>query len=42
VIVAVVTADLVKAKTLNGKADHILIKPVSVASLLRLAESING
>jgi DNA-binding response OmpR family regulator len=38
-IVAVVTADLVKAKTLTGKADHILVKPVSVASLLRLAES---
>jgi two-component system response regulator PilR (NtrC family) len=41
-IVAVVTADFVKAKTLTGKADHILIKPVSVASLLRLAESIKG
>jgi DNA-binding response OmpR family regulator len=39
-VVAVVTADLVRAKTLTGKADHILIKPVSVASLLRLAESI--
>jgi DNA-binding response OmpR family regulator len=42
VVVAVVTADLVKAKTLTGKADHVLIKPVSVASLLRLAESIKG
>jgi DNA-binding response OmpR family regulator len=42
VIVAVVTADLVKAKLLTGKADHVLIKPVSVASLLRLAESIKG
>jgi DNA-binding response OmpR family regulator len=41
-IVAVVTADFVKAKTLTGKVDHILIKPVSVASLLRLAESIKG
>jgi DNA-binding response OmpR family regulator len=41
-IVAVVTADFIKAKTLTGKADHILIKPVSVASLLRLAESIKG
>jgi DNA-binding response OmpR family regulator len=38
-IVAVVTADFIKAKTLTGKADHILVKPVSVASLLRLAES---
>jgi DNA-binding response OmpR family regulator len=41
-IVAVVTADFIKAKTLTGKADHILIKPVSVASLIRLAESIKG
>jgi DNA-binding response OmpR family regulator len=41
-IIAVVTADFIKAKTLTGKADHILIKPVSVASLLRLAESIKG
>jgi DNA-binding response OmpR family regulator len=40
-IIAVVTADFIKAKTLTG-ADHILIKPVSVASLLRLAESIKG
>jgi CheY-like chemotaxis protein len=40
-IIAVVTADFIKAKTLVG-ADHILIKPVSVASLLRLAESIKG
>lgn len=39
-IVAVVTADFVKAKELTLKADHILIKPVSVASLLRLAESV--
>ena len=42
VIVAVITADFVKAKTLTVKADHILIKPVSVASLMRLAESIKG
>jgi DNA-binding response OmpR family regulator len=42
VTVAVVTADFIKAKTLTGKADHILIKPVSVASLLRLAESVKG
>lgn len=41
-IVAIVTADFIKAKTLTGKADHILIKPVSVASLIRLAESIKG
>jgi DNA-binding response OmpR family regulator len=40
IIIAVVTADFIKAKTLTVKADHVLIKPVSVASLLRLAESI--
>jgi DNA-binding response OmpR family regulator len=39
-IIAVVTADFIRAKMFTGKADHILIKPVSVASLLRLAESI--
>jgi DNA-binding response OmpR family regulator len=38
-IVAVITADLVKAKALTGKVDHILVKPVGVAGLLRLAES---
>lgn len=38
-IIAVVTADFIKAKTLAGKAEHILIKPVSVAALMRLAES---
>lgn len=41
-VVAVVTADFIKAKTLTGKADHILIKPVSVASLLRLAEFVKN
>lgn len=41
-VVAIVTADLYKAKAFNGKADHILIKPVSVASLLKLAESVKG
>jgi DNA-binding response OmpR family regulator len=42
IIVAVVTADFIKAKALTGRADHILIKPVSVASLLRLAETAKG
>ena len=42
IIVAIVTADFIKAKTLTGKADHILVKPISVASLLRLAESVKG
>jgi DNA-binding response OmpR family regulator len=41
-VVAVITADLVKAKNLTGRADHILVKPVSVASLLRIAESVKG
>ena len=41
-VVAIVTADIIKAKTLTGKADHVLIKPVSVASLLKLAESVKG
>lgn len=39
-VVAIVTADFIKAKSLTGKADHVLIKPVSVASLLRLAETV--
>lgn len=41
-VIAIVTADILKAKTLTGKADHILIKPVSVASLMKLAESVKG
>ena len=41
-VIAIVTADFIKAKTLTGKVDHILVKPVSVASLLRLAESVKG
>jgi DNA-binding response OmpR family regulator len=39
-VIAIVTADFIKAKTLTGKADHVLIKPVSVASLLKIAESV--
>jgi DNA-binding response OmpR family regulator len=41
-IIAVTTADIFKAKTLQGKADHVLIKPVSVASLLKIAEAAKG
>jgi two-component system, OmpR family, response regulator RstA len=41
-VVAIVTADFIKAKTLTGMADHVLIKPVSVASLLKIAESVKG
>jgi DNA-binding response OmpR family regulator len=39
-VIAIVTADFIKAKTLTAKADHVLIKPVSVASLLKIAESV--
>jgi DNA-binding response OmpR family regulator len=41
-VIAIVTADFIKAKTLTGKADHVLIKPVSVASLLKIAESVKN
>jgi len=41
-VIAVVTADFVNAKNLTRKADHIFIKPVSVTSLLKLAESVKG
>ena len=41
-VIAIVTADFVKAKTLTGKADHVLIKPVSVSSLLKIAEGVKG
>jgi DNA-binding response OmpR family regulator len=41
-VIAITTADFTKAKTLTGKAEHILIKPVSVASLLKIAESVKG
>jgi DNA-binding response OmpR family regulator len=41
-VIAIVTADIIKARDLTGQADHILLKPVSVASLLKLAESIKG
>ncbi len=38
-IIAITTADIFKAKALQGKADHVLIKPVSVTSLLKIAEA---
>ncbi|MCC6260463.1 MAG: response regulator [Anaerolineales bacterium] len=41
-VVVVVTADFIKAKTVTGKADHVLIKPVSVARLLKIAESVKN
>lgn len=39
-VIAVVTADILTAKTLTSKVDHVLIKPISVAKLLNLAESV--
>ena len=39
-VVAIVTADFIKAKAFEGKADHVLIKPVSVARLMKIAESV--
>ena len=39
-VIAIVTADFIKAKNLPARADHVLIKPVSVASLLKIAASI--
>lgn len=41
-VIAVVTADFIKAKSLPAKADHVLIKPVSVARLLKIAEEAKG
>lgn len=41
-IVAIVTADLMQAKSLTDKADHVLIKPVSVGRLIKIIESIKG
>lgn len=41
-VVAVVTADIVNAKNMTGKADHVLLKPISVTSLLKLADSVKG
>ncbi len=39
-VIAIVTADFIKARNLPARADHVLIKPVSVASLLKIAASI--
>lgn len=41
-VIAVVTADFIKAKSLPDKADHILIKPVSVERLKKIAEEAKG
>ncbi len=40
-MIAIVTADFIKAKTLTGKADHILVKPVSVIETCRISKRIN-
>jgi DNA-binding response OmpR family regulator len=42
VVVAIVTADLTMAKSLTQKADYVLIKPVSVGRLLKIAESVSA
>lgn len=41
-VIAVVTADFIKAKSLPAIADHVLIKPVSIARLLKIAESVKA
>ncbi|MBI4762643.1 MAG: PAS domain S-box protein [Chloroflexota bacterium] len=41
-VIAVVTADFIKAKSLPDKADHILIKPVSVERLKKIAQEAKG
>lgn len=41
-VIAVVTADFIKAKALPAQADHVLIKPVSVARLLNIAKEAKG
>jgi len=39
-VIAVVTADILSAKSIMTRVDHVLIKPISVAKLLNLAESV--
>jgi DNA-binding response OmpR family regulator len=39
-IIAVLTADFIKAKSLPEGADHILIKPVGLTQLQKLAEEV--
>jgi DNA-binding response OmpR family regulator len=38
-VIAIVTADLYQAKSLPALADHVLVKPVSMARLLKIAEA---
>ncbi len=38
-VVIVTTADLFLAKTLEGKADYVLLKPVSVAKLMSIVSN---
>jgi CheY-like chemotaxis protein len=35
-VVIVATADIFQSKTLGSKADHVLLKPVSVTKLIRI------
>ncbi|HNB51617.1 MAG TPA: response regulator [Anaerolineales bacterium] len=41
-VIAVITADFMIAKTLAEKADHVLIKPVSISSILKIALPLKG
>jgi CheY-like chemotaxis protein len=40
--IVVATADLIKAKSLPLNMDQVLIKPVSVAQLMRIAETVKA
>ncbi|MBK6791248.1 MAG: response regulator transcription factor [Anaerolineales bacterium] len=39
-VIAIVSADIFKLKDLEGKADYVLVKPISVARLLKIAETV--
>jgi DNA-binding response OmpR family regulator len=39
-IIVIVTADFIKARIFEEKADYVLIKPVSVARLMKIAEAV--
>jgi DNA-binding response OmpR family regulator len=41
-VIVVATADVVKARTLPAGADHVLIKPVSVARLIKIADAVKA
>jgi DNA-binding response OmpR family regulator len=41
-VIVVATADLVKARSLPPGADHVLIKPFSMARLLKIADAVKA